>query len=116
MEALLDNALKFSNYKQTLAIQRKTLKERIDSKLTFGHNGGIFKIDQTLITFVQFLISQERTSNVPLIDSNDNPVLVVDLVSFRDEILDRYFTATYEYHEEYEKLKKSRTVEALVDL
>lgn len=116
MEALLANALDFSNYKQTLAIQRKTLKERIDAKLTFGHNGGIFKIDQSLITFVQFLISQERTTNVPLIDSNSNPVLVADLVTFRDEILDRYFTATYEYHEEYEKLKKSRSVEALVDL
>jgi hypothetical protein len=116
MEALLTNALDFSNYKQTLAIQRKTLKERIDAKLTFGHNGGIFKIDQTLISFVQFLISQERIVKVPLIDSNENPILIEDLVSFRDEVLDRYFTATYEYHEEYEKLKKSRTVETLVDL
>ena len=116
MEALLTNALDFSNYKQTLAIQRKTLKERIDGKLTFGHNGGIFKIDQTLISFVQFLITQERTTNVPLIDSNNNPILIADLVTFRDEILDRYFTATYEYHEEFEKLKKSRTVETLVDL
>jgi hypothetical protein len=116
MEALLTNALDFSNYKQTLAIQRKTLKERIDAKLTFGHNGGIFKIDQTLISFVQFLISQERTAKVPLIDSNENPILIEDLISFRDEVLDRYFTATYEYHEEYEKLKKSRTVETLVDL
>jgi hypothetical protein len=116
MEALLANALEFSNYKQTLSIQRKTLKERINAKLTFGHNGGIFKIDQTLISFVQFLISQERNVNVPLIDSNDNPVLIANLTVFRDEILDRYFTATYEYHEEYEKLKKSRSVEALIDL
>jgi hypothetical protein len=116
MEALLTNALDFSNYKQTLAIQRKTLKERIDGKLTFGYNGGIFKINQTLIAFVQFLISQERTVRVPIIDANENPILIEDLVSFKDEILDRYFTATYEYYEEYEKIKKSRSVEALVDL
>jgi len=116
MEALLANALDFSNYKQTLSLQRKVLKERIAAKLTFGHNGGIFKIDQTLICFVQFLIDQDRTSNIPLIDSNDNPILIADLIKFKDEILDRYFTATYEYQEEYDKLKKSRTVETLVDL
>jgi hypothetical protein len=48
MDALLTNALDFSNYKQTLTLQRKVLKERIAAKLAFGHNGGIFKIDQTL--------------------------------------------------------------------
>lgn len=116
MESLLKKALEFSNYKQTLNIQRKTLKERVDAKLTIGHNGGIFKVDRSLITFVQFLIDQGRTTDVPLLDSNENPVLVTDLMSFRDEILDRYFTATYEYYQEYEKIKKSRSVESLVNL
>lgn len=116
MESLLKKALEFSNYKQTLNIQRKTLKERVDAKLTIGHNGGIFKVDRSLITFVQFLIDQGRTTDVPLLDANENPVLVADLSSFRDEILDRYFTATYEYYQEYEKIKKSRSVESLVNL
>lgn len=116
MESLLKKALEFSNYKQTLNIQRKTLKERVDAKLTIGHNGGIFKVDRSLITFVQFLIDQGRTTDVPLLDSNENPVLVADLSAFRDEILDRYFTATYEYYQEYEKIKKSRSVESLVNL
>lgn len=116
MESLLKKALEFSNYKQTLNIQRKTLKERVDAKLTIGHNGGIFKVDRSLITFVQFLIDQGRTTDVPLLDANENPVLVADLSAFRDEILDRYFTATYEYYQEYEKIKKSRSVESLVNL
>lgn len=116
MESLLKKALEFSNYKQTLNIQRKTLKERVDAKLTIGHNGGIFKVDRSLITFVQFLIDQGRTSDVPLLDANENPVLIADLSAFRDEILDRYFTATYEYYQEYEKIKKSRSVESLVNL
>lgn len=116
MDALLEKALEFSNYKQTLAIQRKALKETIDAKLTYGHRGGIFKIDRTLITFVQFLIDQERTENVVLLDTNDNPIMIEDIAKFKDEILDRYFSTTYEYHQQYEKLKKSRSVQSLVDL
>lgn len=116
MDERLQKALDFSNYRQTLSIQRKTLKEKINARLTYGCNGGLFKIDQSLITFVQMLIDQDRTENVPLIDINENPILVVDLRAFRDEILDRYFSATYEYLEEYQKIKSSRTVEKLLDL
>lgn len=116
MNELLKKALEFSNYKQTLAIQRKTLKEKLDARLTYGYSGGLFKIDQTLICFVKFLIDEGRTTDVILLDSNDNPVLVNDLESFKNEILDKYFTAVNESHIEYENIKKSRTVETLVDL
>jgi hypothetical protein len=116
MDERLKAALDFSNYRQTLAIQRKTLKEKIESKLTYGCNGGIFKIDRSLLVFVQMLIDQGRTENVPMIDQNENPVLIPDLNGFRDEILDRYFTSTYEYYNEYQKIKASRTVEKLLSL
>ena len=116
MDERLQKALDFSNYRQTLSIQRKTLKEKINARLTYGCNGGLFKIDQSLITFVQMLIDQGRIENVPIIDVNENPILIVNLNEFRDEILDRYFSATYEYLEEYQKIKSSRTVEKLLDL
>jgi len=116
MDDRLKAALDFSNYRQTLAIQRKTLRERIEGKLTYGNSGGVFKIDRTLLVFVQMLIDQGRTENVPLIDQNENPILISDLQQFQDEILDRYFSATYEYHEEYEKIKSSRTVEKLLKI
>ena len=116
MEEQLKKALDFSNYRQTFSIQRRTLKEKIEAKLTYGCNGGIFKIDRSLITFVQLLIDQGRVSGVPLIDDNDNPILIDNLETFRDEILDRYFTSTLEYYEQYQDLKKSRSVEKLLDL
>ena len=116
MEDQLKRALEFSNYRQTFSIQRKSLKEKIDAKLTYGHNGGIFKIDRGLITFVQMLIDQGRTSGVPLIDANENPILIEDLTSFKDEILDRYYTSTLEYFEQYQKLKKARSVDKFIDL
>lgn len=116
MDERLQQALEFSNYRQTLSIQRKQLKEKIDARLTYGFNGGIFKIDRSLLTFVQMLLDQGRTTDVPLLDSNENPILVNNLEAFKDEILDRYFTSTYEYYEEYQKLKQSRSVEKLLDL
>lgn len=108
-------ALDFANYRQTFAIQRKSLREKIDARLTYGHNGGIFKIDRNLLNFVEMLIARDRMNDVVLLDANDNPILVGDLVGFRDEIFDRYFTATNEYFEEYQKIKKARSVESLLE-
>jgi len=116
MDQRLKSALDFSNYQQTLSLQRKILKEKISAKLTYGHNGGIFKIDQSLISFVQTLINLDRVKGVPLLDTNGTPVLVEDLIEFRDEILDRYFSSTLEYLDQYQTLKKSRSVETLLDL
>lgn len=110
----LKQALDFSNYQITLSNQRKVIKEKAESKLTFGSNGGIFKIDRSLITFVQMLIDQGRTENVPLLDINDNPILISNLESFRDEILDRYFSVVLDYYNEYQEIKKSRSVEKLI--
>lgn len=116
MDSVLENALDFSNYQHTLSIQRQTLREKMSAKLTYGFNGGIFKIDRALITFVQMLIDQGRSSGVPLLDANDTPVLIDNLEIFRDEIFDRYFSATLEYHEHYENIKKSRSVEKLLKI
>ena len=116
MNERLQQALDFSNYKQTLALQRKDLKEKVDAKLTYGFNGGIFKIDRELLNFVNTLCSKGRTEGIILLDSNENPIKIDNLESFQDEIFDRYFTTVYEYHEQYEQIKKSRTVEKLLDL
>jgi hypothetical protein len=91
------------------------LKEKIQAKLTYGHNGGLFYIDRTLLTFVEILCTKGRTSGAVILDSNENPILIDDLEKFRDEIFSRYFEATYEYAESYQALKKSRSVEKLLD-
>jgi hypothetical protein len=116
MQEQLDKALEFANYRQSFAIKRKTLKEKIDAKLTYGVSGGIFKIDRSLLNFVEMLINRGRIENVVLLDINDNPIAIEKLESFRDEIFDRYFTATFEYLEEYQKIKKARSVETLLEV
>jgi hypothetical protein len=116
MDERLKKALDFANYRQTFTIQRKTLKEKTEAELTYGYSGGVFKIDRSLLTFVQLLIDQGRAENIPLMDVNNTPILVVDLEEFKNEIFDRYFSVTYKYLESYNDLKKSRLIEKLVDL
>lgn len=116
MDQILATALEFSNFKQSLTIKQQSLKEKIDAKLTYGINGGLFKIDRSLLTFVQSLCQTGRIENVVILDNNDNPIMIENLESFRDEIYDRYFTASNEYYIEYQNLKKSRSVERLLDV
>lgn len=116
MDDQLKEALDFANFRQAFSIQQKTLKEKIQAKLTYGFNGGIFKINRELISFVQTLLNKGRDTGVVLLDQNENPILIEDLNKFQEEILDRYFTATNEYLESFQKLKKSRSVEKLLDL
>ena len=116
MQDQLKKALEFANYKHTFSIQLKILKEKIESKLTFGHNGGLFYVDQTLLTFVEMLIGKQRTAGVVLLDINKNPILIEDLTAFRDECFSRYFESTNEYFEQDQLLKKSRSVEKLLEI
>lgn len=111
----LKKALEFANYQQTFSIQRRLLKEKIQAKLTYGFNGGFFTIDRDLLTFVEILCTKGRTTGVVILDSNENPILIEDLEVFRDEIFSRYFESTYEYFESYQALKKSRSVDKLLE-
>jgi hypothetical protein len=115
MDDRLQKALSFSNYQFTLTNQRKMLREKLDSSLLYGYNGGIFKVDESLISFVNFLSDQER-ANIPILDSNKNPILIENLKEFLNEILNVYFSAVLDYYNEYEKIKKNRTTEKLIDL
>ncbi len=116
MDDQLKEALDFANFRQAFSIQQKILKEKTQAKLTYGFNGGIFKINRELISFVQTLLDKGRNTGVVLLDQNENPILIEDLSKFQDDILDRYFTTTNEYLEASQKLKKSRSVEKLLDL
>lgn len=114
MQEHLKKALDFANYQQTFSIQRKNLKEKIEAKLTYGFNGGLFYIDKNLLTFVDMLCNNDRTSGIVILDLNNNPILIDDVITFKEEVFARYFEATNEYFEKYQNLKKSRSVEKLL--
>ena len=115
MTSKLTKALEFANYRLTLNVQHNALRSKVQTLLSYSTNGGTFEISQMLISFVQTLITQGHTKAV-LLDVYNNPIEIVGLDDFIDEILSRYFEATNEYHAEYSKIKKSRKVHKLVDL
>lgn len=115
MDERLEQALDFSNYMVTLNNQRRVIHEQFLETCVHYLNGGKFSITRDLITFCQTLRDNQQ-DNAILIDDNNSPVEVEDLQSFLDEILNIYFTTSYEYLDEYNKIKKNRKVEGLVNL
>lgn len=115
MDERLEKALDFSNYMVTLNNQRRVIHEKFLENCVHYLNGGKFSVNRDLITFCHTLLQSDQTSAV-IIDDNNTPVEVEDLQKFLDDILDIYFTNSYEYLEQYNDIKKNRTVEGLVDL
>lgn len=115
MDTRLEQALEYANFKVSVYQQKQTLKLRLDNLLTHAHNGGIFKITEQLISFVDVIL-RRSISELVLIDSRGNPVQIKDLISFQDVIVSLYFEATNEYHTEHEKLRKSRSVKQVTGL
>ena len=114
MSEKLTQALEFANYRSTLNNQRAILKARVESLLSYSIDGGTFTIDPGLISFVKTL-SDSGLETTVLLDIYKNPIQVkVD--DFLTEILSRYTEATNDYHAEYTKLTKTRSVKKLLDI
>tara|TARA_B110000503_G_scaffold99799_1_gene149279 strand:+ start:14159 stop:14518 length:360 start_codon:yes stop_codon:yes gene_type:complete len=115
MDERLEKALDFSNYMVTLNNQKRLLKEKYYESLLYFANGSQFTVTQELITFVGFLVDKGNTEDVVLTDDNTLPSKITNLEKFYDDIIDVYFAASNEYHEGYERLKKNRKTESLVE-
>ena len=115
MDERLEKALEFSNYMVTLNNQRRVVREQFLENCVHYLNGGKFAVNRDLITFCHTLLQREQTSAI-LIDDNDTPIEVENLQKFLDDILDIYFTTSYEYFDKYNEIKKNRTVKGLVNL
>jgi hypothetical protein len=116
MEDSLQKALTFSTFRKNIEIQKKTIKDKLHANLTIGYDGGIFYIDRSLVIFVKFLIDNHRTENIPILDINDIPIIIKNVIDFQNKILDVYFESTNEYLIEFEKIKKQRSPEDLLKL
>lgn len=115
MDERLEKALEFSTYMATLNNQKRIIQEQFLESCVHYINGGKFSVNRELITFCYTLLQNNQTGAV-IIDDNDTPIDVTDLQKFLDDILDIYFTASYEYLDKHTEIKKNRTVEGLVNL
>ena len=115
MNDKLKQAFDIANYMTTLADQKRILVEEYHQNIIYFFNGGCFRADRELINFVKTLIDLGRDDTV-LIDSNNMPIDIKSLKSFLDEILNTHFSAVNSYHNKYQKLRSSRSVESILDL
>ena len=115
MDERLKKALDVSNYMITINNQKRLIREKFYEDLIYFDSGSQFIVTQNLITFVKLLIETGHTTDIVLIDDNDIPVSINDLEVFYQNILDVYFKSANSYMNEYEKLKKSRSVEKIIN-
>jgi hypothetical protein len=115
MDERLEKALEFSNYMTTLNNQKRIIKEQFSENCIHYLDGGKFTVNRELITFCHTLIQNSQTSAV-IIDDNDTPIDVKDLQKFVDDILNIYFTASYEYLDKYTEIKTNRSVKGLINI
>ena len=97
----------------SLSLQQQQFKDTFENKTLHGEHGGVFKITPEFLVFLQFLISNNRIENIPIIDVNGNPILIHDVIKFKDVVTDKYFTSLYEFYNQYSEIKKCRTIEKL---
>jgi hypothetical protein len=114
MDERLKKALEFSNYSLTIANQKRNIKNRVQQLQIVHHDGGIFRSDQATIAFVKAMIDLGHAEAV-IVDTKDNPILVKSTQTLLESLMSSYISSTTEFHMEYEKLKKARNIEKLMD-
>ena len=114
MDPRLEKALEFANYMATLNNQKSLLQQKFLENTIHYYNGGTFKIDQQLISFC-FALSSSQTT-VVLIDDNSIPIQISDIKDFYNQIVEIYTSASNDFFNDYEKIKKNRDIKGLLDL
>ena len=115
MDDRLEKALDFSNHMITLNNQRSLIHEKFLENCVHYVNGGKFNVNRELINFCNTLIQNNQNSSI-LIDDNNSPIEIENLQDFLDKILDIYSTNSNSYLQKFNELKKTRTVEGILDL
>jgi hypothetical protein len=88
--------------------QLEILKQKyLDTNIHFvdGHQ---FTVDQGLLMDCCVRLSLNRKENTILLDDYKNPVVIKNLQSFFDDVLDLYHKNLNQYYKEYKELVDAR--------
>ena len=111
----LEKALDFSNTMKTFNINKNNLKVKTQNLLSYSTAGGSFTVDQSLISFMNFVVSSGKTE-ISLLDKNDIPIHIEDTEKFLSEVSSLYFEVVNDYYNEYQKLRSSRKIEKVLEI
>ena len=111
----LEKALDFSNTMKTFNINKNNLKVKTQNLLSYSTSGGSFTVDQSLISFMNFVVSSGKTE-ISILDKNDIPVHIEDTEKFLTEVSSLYFEVVNDYYNYYQKLRSSRKIEKVLEI
>ena len=111
----LEKSFELASSLMAISNQKRILFEEYDQSLLYFYNGGTFKIDKDLISFLNVLKSYNNHSCV-LIDANKLPIEIEDISTFLTTILDQYIRCSNHYLAEYQKIKNNKNLESILDL
>lgn len=100
----LDKAINFSVERSRLSAEMDALRDEIDLMLTYKQSGGVFKIDQSLVTFTRMLLDDGK-GDVVLNDSRGNPIRIEDIKSFHEKIYSLYFESMNLFRNRYSDIR-----------
>jgi bifunctional DNase/RNase len=98
-----DDIFQYSRARFDHAAARRVLREKYEAKLTFAHNGGLFRVTPELLAFVKTWPIDE----LYLADLYQNPILI-DRQVFLVQIQQHYQEQMNAWHQEFEALNQQR--------
>lgn len=114
MDKRLEKALDFSNFRMILSTRQENLKLLMKNKLMLPYEGGLFKVDKELISFVGVLLTTGE-ANFIFIDKNDIPIEISDLQDFYQEIIKKYRSVLEQYYRSYQTLSEAREIKKVIN-
>jgi hypothetical protein len=111
----LEKALEFSNTMKTFNLNKNNLKVKTQNLLSHSTSGGSFAVDQSLISFMHFVVSSGKTE-ISILDKNQIPIFIEDTEKFLSEISSLYFEVVNDYYNEYQKLRSSRKIQKVLEI
>jgi len=83
--------------------------------LTCYINGGVFRAEPGFIAFIGEIITSGYES-APILDVNNNPILIEDLVEFKNTLLSSYTEVVYDYWQDWENIRTERDLKKIADV
>lgn len=112
MDPRIKTALTFAEYRSTLNNQIQQIKFKLKSQLLYSKHGGTFEVSPALIGFLE---AMKHEKELVVMDINNTPIKIANVHDFLVNIKQVYVTATNKAHCDFERLRRARKVESLVD-
>lgn len=116
MDERLAKAYDVANYMATLSNQKRIIKEELNQQLVYYIGGSYFKVDSSLIAFTKTVMELGHTTNVVFLDANQTPVIIEDVESFLQDLVDVYFEALNAYSNKTLEIRSKRKLTDIISL